>query len=60
MRSVSSDIVKATAGAVDVVRPARSGLVVLIYHRVGGHTPVRVEYRPVSRALRDGEQVGST
>ncbi|MEO0494927.1 MAG: polysaccharide deacetylase family protein [Actinomycetota bacterium] len=43
MRSVSSDIVKVAAGAVDVVRPAASGLVVLIYHRVGGHTPVRVD-----------------
>ena len=43
MRSVSSEIVKAAAGAVDVVRPATSGLVVLIYHRVGGHTPVTVD-----------------
>ncbi|MEM8705237.1 MAG: polysaccharide deacetylase family protein [Actinomycetota bacterium] len=43
MRSLSSEIVKAAAGAVDVVRPAASGLVVLIYHRVGAHTPVRVD-----------------
>jgi len=36
-------MLKVTAGLVDRVRPAASGLVVLIYHRVGGHTPVRVD-----------------
>lgn len=36
-------IVKMTAGAVDVVRRPVDGLVVLIYHRVGGRTPVTVD-----------------
>jgi peptidoglycan/xylan/chitin deacetylase (PgdA/CDA1 family) len=36
-------VVKLTAGAVDVVRRPPAGLVVLIYHRVGGRTPVRVD-----------------
>lgn len=35
--------VKFAAGAVDVVRPPVEGLVVLIYHRVGGRTGVRVD-----------------
>jgi peptidoglycan/xylan/chitin deacetylase (PgdA/CDA1 family) len=35
--------VKLAAGAVDVVRRPVAGLVVLIYHRVGGHTGVRVD-----------------
>ncbi|MCA1846965.1 MAG: polysaccharide deacetylase family protein, partial [Actinobacteria bacterium] len=35
-------LVKWTAAAADVVRRPR-GLVVLIYHRVGGHTPVSVD-----------------
>lgn len=34
---------KLAAGAVDVVRRPVAGLVVLIYHRVGGHTGVRVD-----------------
>src|ERR1700704_5157300 len=33
---------KGTAAAADAVRRPR-GLVVLIYHRVGGHTPVSVD-----------------
>ena len=37
------NVVKLTAGAVDVVRRPVEGLVVLIYHRVGGRTPVRVD-----------------
>lgn len=36
-------VVKLAAGAVDVVRRPASGLVVLVYHRVGGHTGVRVD-----------------
>ena len=36
-------VVKVSAGAVDVVRRPVGGLVVLIYHRVGGRTPVRVD-----------------
>jgi len=36
-------VVKFAAEAVDVVRRPVAGLVVLIYHRVGGHTPVRVD-----------------
>lgn len=40
---VVSTLVKAAAGAADVLRPPVSGLVVLAYHRVGGHTPVRVD-----------------
>ncbi|MEM7141891.1 MAG: polysaccharide deacetylase family protein [Actinomycetota bacterium] len=36
-------IVKATASAVDLVRRPAAGLVVLIYHRVGGRTPVTVD-----------------
>jgi peptidoglycan/xylan/chitin deacetylase (PgdA/CDA1 family) len=36
-------IVKVTASAVDAVRRPAAGLVILIYHRVGGHTPVRVD-----------------
>ena len=35
--------VKFAAGAVDAVRRPAAGLVVLIYHRVGGHTGVRVD-----------------
>lgn len=35
-------LVKWTAAAADVVRRPR-GLVILIYHRVGGHTPVSVD-----------------
>lgn len=34
---------KLTAAAVDLVRPPRPGLVVLIYHRVGQRTPVEVD-----------------
>lgn len=36
-------VLKVTAEAVDRVRPTAAGLVVLIYHRVGGRTPVRVD-----------------
>ncbi|MEQ8840689.1 MAG: polysaccharide deacetylase family protein [Acidimicrobiales bacterium] len=36
-------VVKLAAGAVDVVRRPTAGLVVLIYHRVGARTPVRVD-----------------
>lgn len=36
-------VVKLAAGAVDVVRRPAAGLVVLIYHRVGGRTGVRVD-----------------
>ncbi len=36
-------LVKAASAAVDVVRPAGEGLAVLLYHRVGGHTPVSVD-----------------
>ena len=35
--------VKLAAGAVDVVRRPAAGLVVLIYHRVGARSPVRVD-----------------
>ena len=41
--SFAPSIIKVAADAVDRVRPAPAGLVVLIYHRVGGHTPVRVD-----------------
>ncbi|MDW3217891.1 MAG: polysaccharide deacetylase family protein [Acidimicrobiales bacterium] len=36
-------IVKTTAAAVDVIRRPATGLVVLVYHRVGGHTAVTVD-----------------
>jgi len=36
-------MLKLTARTVDRVRPAAPGLVVLLYHRVGGRTPVRVD-----------------
>lgn len=42
MRSQIGQLVKWTAAAADAVRRPR-GLVVLIYHRVGGHTPVSVD-----------------
>ena len=41
--SFAPSIIKVVADAVDRVRPVPAGLVVLIYHRVGGHTPVRVD-----------------
>ena len=41
--SLVPTMLKVTADAVDRVRPAAAGLVVLIYHRVGGRTPVRVD-----------------
>ena len=41
--SLVPTVLKMTADAVDRVRPAAPGLVVLIYHRVGGRTPVRVD-----------------
>ncbi|MEM9466186.1 MAG: polysaccharide deacetylase family protein [Actinomycetota bacterium] len=41
--SFAPSIIKVAADAVDRVRPAPTGLVVLIYHRVGGRTPVRVD-----------------
>lgn len=41
--SLVSNIVKSAACAVDLVRRPATGLVVLIYHRVGGRTPVRVD-----------------
>jgi peptidoglycan/xylan/chitin deacetylase (PgdA/CDA1 family) len=42
MRGQVQQAVKWTAAAADVLRQPR-GLVVLIYHRVGGHTPVSVD-----------------
>lgn len=36
-------LIKLTAAAADAVRRPPQGLVVLIYHRVGGHTPVSVD-----------------
>lgn len=36
-------MIKVVAATVDRVRPAPTGLVVLLYHRVGGRTPVRVD-----------------
>jgi peptidoglycan/xylan/chitin deacetylase (PgdA/CDA1 family) len=58
MREHIQQVVKWTAAAADVVRRP-SGLVVLIYHRVGGHTPVSVDLpRPLFgeqlAALADG------
>jgi peptidoglycan/xylan/chitin deacetylase (PgdA/CDA1 family) len=43
MRSALGQLVKATAATYDVVRPPGAGLAVLIYHRVGGRTPVSVD-----------------
>jgi peptidoglycan/xylan/chitin deacetylase (PgdA/CDA1 family) len=40
---VLSSVVKLTAGTVDLVRRPAGGLVVLLYHRVGGRTPVTVD-----------------
>src|SRR5258707_14255618 len=42
MRSEVQQLVKWTSAAADVLRRPR-GLVILIYHRVGGHTPVSVD-----------------
>ena len=42
MRRQAQQLMKWTAAAADVVRRPR-GLVVLIYHRVGAHTPVSVD-----------------
>src|SRR5205807_8615925 len=42
MRGQLQQLVKSTAAGADAVRRPR-GLVVLIYHRVGGHTPVSVD-----------------
>jgi peptidoglycan/xylan/chitin deacetylase (PgdA/CDA1 family) len=42
-RSVLHGLVKATAAAADLARPAPRGLVVLIYHRVGARTPMSVD-----------------
>ena len=42
MRGALQQLVKATAAAVDIVRRP-NGLVILIYHRVGGRTPVSVD-----------------
>ena len=41
--SFAPSIMKVVAGTVDRLRPAPEGLVVLLYHRVGGRTPVRVD-----------------
>ena len=41
--SFAPSIIKVAADTADRVRPAPAGLVVLIYHRVGAHTPVRVD-----------------
>lgn len=41
--AVVPTLVKAAAGAVDLLRPPVDGLVILLYHRVGGRTPVRVD-----------------
>lgn len=47
MRGHVQQVVKWTAAAADSLR-RRRGLVILIYHRVGGHTPVSVDLpRPV-------------
>lgn len=40
---VAGQAVKAAAAAVDVARPPAGGVVVLAYHRVGGHTPSPVD-----------------
>jgi peptidoglycan/xylan/chitin deacetylase (PgdA/CDA1 family) len=43
MGQVARRAMKITAASADVVRRPARGLVVLIYHRVGGHTPVEVD-----------------
>jgi peptidoglycan/xylan/chitin deacetylase (PgdA/CDA1 family) len=45
--SAARTTLKATAAAVDLVRPQHDGLVVLIYHRVGRRSPIEVDL-PVS------------
>jgi peptidoglycan/xylan/chitin deacetylase (PgdA/CDA1 family) len=57
--SFTPSIIKFTAGAVDRVRPAPAGLVVLIYHRVGGHTPVRVDLPTPTFDAQIGELAAS-
>jgi peptidoglycan/xylan/chitin deacetylase (PgdA/CDA1 family) len=42
MRRQASELVKRLASAADTLRP-QQGLVVLLYHRVGAHTPVSVD-----------------
>lgn len=42
-RQLASAAVKASAAAVDLVRPASPGVVVLIYHRVGGASGLEVD-----------------
>jgi peptidoglycan/xylan/chitin deacetylase (PgdA/CDA1 family) len=43
MAGAARNLVKAAAASADVFRPRPRGLVVLIYHRVGGGTPVQVD-----------------
>jgi peptidoglycan/xylan/chitin deacetylase (PgdA/CDA1 family) len=43
MRSALGQLVKAASAGFDVVRPPGAGLAVLLYHRVGGETPVSVD-----------------
>lgn len=44
--SVLNGVAKSVAGAFDVVARPGTGIVVLIYHRVGGHTGVAVDQPP--------------
>jgi peptidoglycan/xylan/chitin deacetylase (PgdA/CDA1 family) len=43
MRRPLGQLVKVASAAYDVVRPAGAGLAILVYHRVGGRTPVSVD-----------------
>jgi peptidoglycan/xylan/chitin deacetylase (PgdA/CDA1 family) len=43
MRRPLGQLVKAASAAYDVARPTGGGLAVLLYHRVGGRTPVSVD-----------------
>jgi len=43
MTRLASTVVKSAAAAVDVVRRPATGLVVLVYHRVGARTPMSVD-----------------
>ena len=54
IRRTLGSVVKATAVAVDLISPPQSGIVVLIYHRVGGRTASNVD---LPRGLFD-EQIG--
>jgi peptidoglycan/xylan/chitin deacetylase (PgdA/CDA1 family) len=52
MRRPLGQLVKAASAAYDVVRPGGDGLAVLLYHRVGGRTPVSVD---LPRPLFEGQ-----